>query len=388
MKNIVLACAICIIVPCSVRAQSSVTLYGLIDDGVDYVSNSQGKPLVNMAQSISRFGIRGVEDLGGGLSTVLRLENGFDVNSGKLSQGGLLFGRQAYVGLSSRNLGTLTFGRQIEVVTDYLAPLTAGFQWATTYASHASDVDNFGEGYRSNNTIKYQSSDFRGLTFGGAYSVGGVAGNMTENQEWSLGLKYGQGPFSFAVAYTNARTPSNANALMGNYTTTSTAYVVTTPIYAGFMSANTYQDFGVGVNYRIGDATLGLTYSNVKFLNLGANGPTAFQRGASATFNDAEVNFNYRLQPDLVAGVAFNYTAVGAVPTVGTSSGEGAKYFQGEAGVRYLLSKRTNVYLVVISQKASGVNSLNKSATASLNLFAGSATDRQTLVRVGMTHRF
>ncbi len=86
--------------------------------------------------------------------------------------------------------------------------------------------------------------------------------------------------------------------------------------------------------------------------------------------------------------MAFNYTAVGAVPTVGTSPGEGAKYFQGEAGVRYLLSKRTNVYLVVISQKASGVNSLNKSATASLNLFAGSATDRQTLVRVGMTHRF
>ena len=50
----------------------------------------------------SRWGLKGTEDLGGGLKAIFQLENGFDVNNGKLGQGGLLFGRQAYVGLTSR----------------------------------------------------------------------------------------------------------------------------------------------------------------------------------------------------------------------------------------------------------------------------------------------
>src|SRR5471030_3382439 len=92
------------------HAQSSVTLYGIIDEGINYASNSGGHTLYNLSSGVlqgSRFGLRGKEDLGSGLSAVFVLENGFDVNTGKLGQGGLMFGRQAWTGLSS-DQGTLT----------------------------------------------------------------------------------------------------------------------------------------------------------------------------------------------------------------------------------------------------------------------------------------
>src|SRR3954451_17223564 len=87
------------------HAQSSVTLYGLIDESIQYVGQADrnNNHLVQMfAGNIqgNRFGLKGTEDLGGGLKAIFQLENGFDVNSGKLGQGGLMFGRQAYVGLT------------------------------------------------------------------------------------------------------------------------------------------------------------------------------------------------------------------------------------------------------------------------------------------------
>eukprot|EP00952_Eustigmatos_sp_NYUAD-ZCMA_P012266 49332-Eustigmatos_ZCMA.PRE.1 len=77
----------------------------------------------------SRWGLKGAEDLGGGVKTVFQLENGFDVDTRQAFQGGLLFGRQAYMGLSSSTLGTVTVGRQYDSVVDYLAQNSAGGGW-------------------------------------------------------------------------------------------------------------------------------------------------------------------------------------------------------------------------------------------------------------------
>ena len=123
------------------HAQSSVTLYGIIDEGLLFNNNAGGKHLYSMASGVmqgSRFGLRGTEDLGGGLKAIFTLENGFDVNSGKLGQGGLMFGRQAYVGLSSQ-YGTVTLGRQYDSVVDFVGPLEAGDQWGGYIAAHATD---------------------------------------------------------------------------------------------------------------------------------------------------------------------------------------------------------------------------------------------------------
>src|SRR5258708_39891884 len=81
------------------HAQSSVTLYGIIDEGFNINTNSGGHHLYNLSSGVlqgSRFGLRGTEDLGGCLKAIFVLENGFAVNNGRLGQGGLLFCRQAY----------------------------------------------------------------------------------------------------------------------------------------------------------------------------------------------------------------------------------------------------------------------------------------------------
>src|ERR1700679_3692395 len=93
-------------------AQSSVTLYGLLDDGIVYVNHSSptagvpARKVFQMASSSeSRWGFTGREDLGGGTQALFQLENGFNINSGALSEGGRLFGRQAIVGLQNPHMG-------------------------------------------------------------------------------------------------------------------------------------------------------------------------------------------------------------------------------------------------------------------------------------------
>jgi len=132
------AIAACIagLIPCVAHAQSSVTLYGLIDTSITYATNQRtqgaGSPgsgsvaLTSGALNASRWGLRGREDLGGGTAVVFALENGFSGTTGKLSQKGVdMFGRQAWIGVSSRTAGTLTFGRQYDPILDFVTPLGA-----------------------------------------------------------------------------------------------------------------------------------------------------------------------------------------------------------------------------------------------------------------------
>lgn len=375
------------------HAQSSVTLYGIIDEGFNVNTNSGGKHLYNLSSGVlqgSRFGLRGTEDLGGGLKAIFVLENGFDVNNGKLGQGGLMFGRQAYVGLSSQ-AGTVTLGRQYDSVVDYVGPLEAGDQWGGYIAAHPGDIDNFNNAYRTNNTVKYTSANYGGLTFGGTYSFGGVAGNVTSNQIWSLGAGYNNGPLVLGVGYLNARTPSASGGLFNNGgTTTAANAAVTTPSYAGFASANTYQVIGAGGAYTFGAATIGATYSNIRFGNLGASYTSpglAQYKGQSATFNNAELNFKYQLTPALLIGAAYDYTR--GVEIAGASR---AQYHQGAIGVDYFLSKRTDVYVTGVYQHAVG-DTLNAAgqtvaATAGINGLTGSSNQNQLTARVGIRHKF
>lgn len=373
------------------HAQSTVTLYGIVDEGINYNSNSGGHPLFNMSSGVlsgSRFGLRGSEDLGGGLKALFNVEGGFDATSGKSSQGGLLFGRQAYVGLSNTRWGSATLGRQYDALVDFVGVLGAADQWGGYIVAHAGDIDNFNNAFRSNNTVKLSSANFGGLSFGGTYSFGGVAGQFTQNQIWSLGAGYNRGPLVLGVGYLNARTPSNAGGLMGNNTTTSTASVVSNPIYAGFLSANTYQVAGAGAAYRFGAATVGATYSNIKFMNLGANGNSSFRAGETATFNNAELNFKYQVTPALLLGAAFDYTKGSSVARVNRVENPGSDYYQGALAADYFLSKRTDVYVVGVYQKASGTNSRNQNAVAAINSLTASDSDRATNVRVGIRHKF
>lgn len=137
------------------HAQSSVTLYGVLDAGLSYQSNvnagtnqaPDGKSLwragsVGVQQSY--WGLRGSEDLGGGLKAIFTLESGFNLGNGGFANNGknsVMFNRQAFVGLSS-GYGTVTLGRQYDAAQDYLAPLTATGTWGGTYFAHPGNLDN------------------------------------------------------------------------------------------------------------------------------------------------------------------------------------------------------------------------------------------------------
>src|SRR6516165_8748961 len=122
------------------NAQSSVTLFGIVDSGITYTNNNGGHSSWQATESNeqgSRWGLKGAEDLGGGLKAVFQLESGFNVETGALKQGGRMFGRQAWVGLASSQYGTLTFGRQYNSLQDFVAPLQIGGSTVlTAYATH------------------------------------------------------------------------------------------------------------------------------------------------------------------------------------------------------------------------------------------------------------
>jgi predicted porin len=381
------------------HAQSSVTLYGLVDAGFNYTSNAGGSRLFNATSGVeqaNRWGLRGTEDLGGGLKALFVLENGFNLETGALGQNnpgssqGLEFGRQAFVGLSS-NYGTVTLGRQYDSMVDFVGPLGTGNQWLGNNAAHPGDLDNFSNLYRVNNAIKYASPIINGFKFGGLYSLGGVAGDVTRNQVYSVGANYANGPLAVAAAYLNARNP-NLGFFGDNGATpaaSATASFIPSPVYNGYASAHTYQVIGAGAAYSIGAATLGATYSNTQLMALGdrSSGPDPSGFSGKAIFNNIEASFKYQVNNALVAGVSYDHTNASSVTTATGTTG-GAKYNQFAIGADYNLSKRTDLYVVGVYQRASGTDSRNLPAVADINNVTASNSNAQAVVRVGMRHKF
>ncbi len=106
-------------------AQSTnVQLYGFLYSGLRHVNNTGGSDLNGLATGPSRWGLRGTEDLGAGLSANFVLESGFDMSTGNLRQGGRIFGRQAFVGVGDKSWGNVTVGRQYDLVAAWIAPYT------------------------------------------------------------------------------------------------------------------------------------------------------------------------------------------------------------------------------------------------------------------------
>jgi predicted porin len=375
----------------AVHAQSSVTLYGILDAGIQYVNNAGGQHLYQASSGNvqgDRWGLRGTEDLGGGLKAIFVLENGFNIFNGKLGQGGDEFGRQAYVGLTSP-YGTVTLGRQYDSVVDYVDPLEVASQWATFYAAHAGDMDDMNNTNHMNNSIKYASPNYHGITFGGAFSLGGVAGNFSQNRIWTGGIGYAQGPITLGAAYLNIRNPNYSfwgNNAASNVANTATgSNNMTNRIFSGYASAQTQQVIAAGGAYSIGPATLGLTYSNIQFKNLGSTAgvglnPAGYNASSAGKFHNVEVSAKYQITPAFLAGAAWNYThAYGQ---------NHANYNQAVAGIDYFLSKRTDVYLDGIYMHASGTDSSGRAAVANINGLSASSTQNQITALAGIRHKF
>jgi predicted porin len=394
------------------NAQSSVTLYGLIDESLTYTSNVQtgstggvrtGKSQIALADGASgiggtRWGVTGAEDLGGGLKAIFTLENGFNINTGGLAQGGLMFGRQAFVGLSAP-MGTVTVGRQYNTVTDFVFLTSVAGLVPGHIGAHPDDIDDMGHSQRINNTIKFKSATFDGITVGGMYGLGGVAGNFTDKQFWSGALSYAAGPLTISAGYTDARNPNlsyfGTNGTSGPATSDnmgslgSSTEAESNPVYSGYSSAHSLRIAEGGVRYQLGDGTIGGTFSHMSFDDLGDlnSGPNPLGYSGSAIFNDVEINGGYTFSPTFQVAVAYDYLH-GASVSGQAGSTDGVTYHQGLLSAAYFLSKRTELYAVAIYQKAIGRDSLNQPAVASITNVSPSATDHQAFVRLGILERF
>lgn len=193
----------------SAFAQSSVTLYGLVDTAIRYQTNAapDGKDLIGMTvgpETHSRWGLRGSEDLGGGLSAIFRLENGFELGDGKLHVPNTLFSRQAYVGLSSSQFGSVTFGNQYaplyDTMGDIFDPMTVGDYWQDSWM-----YNGIGNYLTVPNSVKYKFSS-NGLSIDAIYGFGNHAGAMGLDSTYGVELTYARGPASINAG--SSRPPS------------------------------------------------------------------------------------------------------------------------------------------------------------------------------------
>ncbi|HEX3381869.1 MAG TPA: porin [Paraburkholderia sp.] len=362
-------------------AQSSVTLYGVLDEGIDYTNNVGGSAVWEMASGYaqgSRWGLKGSEDLGGGTKAVFQLENGFDVSSGRLGQGGRMFGRQAFVGVSNDSYGTLTLGRQYDLVVDYLAQTTANGNWAGYLFAHPYDNDNTDNSFRLGNSVKYASPNLAGLQFGGVYSFSNDT-NFANNRAYSFGGQYQNGGLLIAAAYLQANNPGVGS--VGAITANDASFI------AGRMRI-----FGGGINYTFGSATAGFAYTNSNYQNPTGNGYIGLPLAAPGVrldtlkYQNFEINGKYQFTPAFFVGAQYVYTMMNYDASSGSVT---PKIHSAGLMADYNLSKRTDVYVQGEYQRVTG------SSTQSIldNAFipgtqAPSSTGTQVAVRVALRHKF
>jgi predicted porin len=378
MKRTKTTLAIGLALTAQAHAQSSVTLYGTIDEGFGYTNNS-GQGAAYQLQSGyvagNRWGLKGVEDLGGGTSAVFTLENGFELNNGALGQGGRMFGRQAFVGIQNEKAGTLTFGRQYDSVVDYLGPLTANGSYAGFAFSHPFDNDNTDNTFRLNNAVKYASANFGGFQFGGAYAFGNQAGQFANNRTYSVGASFTGGALSLAAAYLDATNPgATAN---GALSTDDTAFL-----------ASKQRIWGAGVSYTWDPAMVGVSYVHTSL-----NNPTSSayfgalpNTSTSLKFDNFEVFAKYQISAALSALAMYNYTVGRLDQTTGQTK---PKWHQGGLMADYFLSKRTDFYAQVTYQHVAGDTTGTVLDNAYIAGAGGISSSRsQILARLGLKHSF
>jgi predicted porin len=231
MKGRLVALAVLSALSGAALAQSSVTLYGILDLGYQWnevptnVGTTSAPRIEQESYSAingghvygNRWGLRGSEDLGGGWKAIFTLESGFNVDTGTSGQGGRLFGRQAFVGVDS-GLGTLVAGRLSTFSSgtgsfdmfSRVDPFVTGFGLAglanTFISANALRVDN---------AIAYRSPKFAGFQGGIGYSTNFSGTEQAPGGEnttaFISGLAWETGPFYAVVTYDAIDPADSAN---------------------------------------------------------------------------------------------------------------------------------------------------------------------------------
>jgi predicted porin len=353
-------------------AQSTVTLYGRIDASVANNKTTTTTPagigtvtdggtlIQSGANTGSRWGLKGTEDLGGGLSALFQIESGFAVDTGASGQGGLLFGRQAYAGLSG-GFGTITLGRQYDIIDNgykydpagyggygsmnYVFNSAVNFNAAGVATGLATGFTGCATGLapgiavgtgdcrgRQNNSVMYSTPNISGFSGSVMYAPGEnkVPGVSGAGRVYGLLGGYDNGPMSFSAAWQSSKV-------------------------IGGSAATTNYAIGGSYDFTVVKAFLQFEGGNNK---TNAEKDNGYEIGLSAPVGAATLLASYAHENEKVGGVRF----------------ASVKGYHLEA--KYPLSKRTYVY-------AAYLNGKNNASAAS-----GLSSVKQQNYGLGLVHNF
>lgn len=377
MKNRALAALTFAVLAQQGHAQSSVTLYGVLDDGLNFTSNADGHHAFSMVSgdtAETSFGLRGTEDLGDGLNAIFTLENGVNINSGAFNEGGRLFGRQSFVGLASQSAGTLSLGRQYDATIDMWSPFTAAGNTIGDFAAHPFDNDNADYDYRLNNAIKYVTPAIRGFQAEAVYALSNAA-NFASNRAYSAALAYSSGSFSAALAYMR----------QSDGGTNSIGAVGTDAVFV----ASSQKNLDAGVKWTFSDgANVALAYSHTDVYDPTSNAYVAdigSQDWRTWKFDNVEINGQYFFRPDLWMVGAYTLTHGEFKDTTGSDSPD---WQQISLMLSYSLSKRTSVYVQGAYQHTNGKTGTDLDLAHIIGAADLSSTRNQMVYRVALMQHF
>jgi predicted porin len=328
------------------QAQSNLVIYGIMDTTVRYTTNENAAgdsrtQLTDGHLTGSRIGFRGTEALGGGLNANFNLESGILPDTGTLSAGGNLFGRNATVGLGG-DWGVVNVGRQFTSGHDMLSSL------------HSMGVPNnalvgFYTNYttiRFDNSVKYRGT-FGGLEIGANYALGEVAGDTSNSAKYAASLGYTAGALRLGAAYQVRNTVT-------------TYYGTTVPTSDTDM-------WILGGTYDIGPAKFYLAQLQHKL------------DAANLRNNATHVGIKYALTPSLGVIGSVDYDKLKTATTDG-------ERVTASAMVLYDLSKRTQLYIEVDHTKLNDAwTALGSTANFATPFFGN---DSRTGVSLGVRHFF
>ncbi|MBL0920465.1 MAG: porin [Hydrogenophaga sp.] len=322
MKNTfqhsLLACAILGLTAASAHAQSTVQVYGLIDMSVGSTKNPGGQSITGVdsgKMTTSFYGFSGTEDLGGGLSAQFRLEAFMRADTGESGRfpGDTFFARSSTLGLSHKDYGSVSFGRnttQLFVSTLLFNAFGDSFGYSPSIRHYFAGGQGAVTGDTGwNDSIAYSSPTLSGFRFGAAVTTKEGLAGVGNGGNWSTGLSYSSKTLAASVVHQSVK-KDGAAAVQDTETTQ------------------------FGVSYDFGVAKAFLQYGEVE---------------NTTTTVETDI-FGLGVRVPLGSGAA-----VAQYGTMDPSVGAERKTLS--LGYLHNLSRRTELYAVVMSDKVDGLSS-------------------------------
>lgn len=224
------------------QAQTAVSFYGIVDAALvveDGGANGRITKVTSGAGAASRFGLRGVEEFGNGVSAFFILEGGTRIDTGEIDAAGTIFNRQSLVGLRG-GYGALALGRQYTPYHNAMVTIVDPF--STGYAGSAKSLfPHNGTNIRTSNTISYATPKVRGFDAELAYSVG-ERDDSSAGRQFGGAVGYADGALALRLVYNNKNTdvpasgatPALQRTLGRNYLLAASYKLSRIKLHAGF----------------------------------------------------------------------------------------------------------------------------------------------------------